>query len=307
MKPWLRLLIAVLVLAAVVGVLYWPHKPAATVTAAPLVKVNANDVRAITITQPGQPTAELTKAGSDWKLTQPYAYAADGAAVSSLLDSLGNITTAQDVGSATNLAAFGLDHPSTVTLGLADGKSLEFDFGADTPTGGNTYLRLGAAGPIKMAPSEVKSAALKSAFLLQDKAILHFPSGQLTALDASAGGKKVHLDRTKDTWPKDQQSNVQSLLDALADGQMTAMVTATPNPAGKDAAADGLAHPTSTLTLTWNGGSATLEIGAKKGAAEYFARNSAGPSIFTLSDYLVTDIANLVTPPKALSVAAPAK
>src|SRR6185312_3208407 len=136
MKPWVRLLIAVVVLAAVVAVLHWREKPApAAPAAAPLVKVDARQVQRITIAQPGQPPVQLTRVGGSWKLVQPYAFDADPAAVTSLLDSLGNITGTEDVGPATNLAAFGLDNPSTVELGLSNGGAMRFAFGADTPTG----------------------------------------------------------------------------------------------------------------------------------------------------------------------------
>lgn len=299
MKSWLRLAIAVVILAVVVGVLFWPQKAKPAAAAAPLVKVDDSAVQRIAITQPGQPDVVLSKAGSDWKLDQPYAFAADGPTVSSLLDALGNITGAEEVGASANAAAFGLNQPSTVQLGMSDGKTLDFEFGSDTPTGGNSYLRLGANGPVKMVTSDVKTNAIKTAFLLQDKSILKFPSGQLTAIDVTDHGKKLHLDYANNAWPKDEATNVQSLLDALQDGQMTAM----PDPTGKDAAKDGLDHPVTTLKLTWSGGSAELDLGNKQGAAEYFARSSSSPAIFTFSDYLYTDITNLITPPKPLTVA----
>lgn len=297
MKPAYRLLVAILVLVAIVGFLNWPKKAAPVAAAPALVKFNSTDVRSLGIEQPGQPPVSLSKAGADWSLTQPYAYAADGPSVSSLLDSLADITGAQDVGTVKDPAAFGLDHPSVVTLGLANGHSLEFDFGSDTPTGGNSYLRLGASGPVKIVSSDIKNNALKTAFLLQDKAIVHYPAGQLTSLDVISGRQHAHFDRTDNAWPKDQQTNIQSLLDALQDGQMTAMPDAT----GKDAAANGLARPAITVNLVWKGGAAQLDIGAKKGAAEYYARNSASPAVFTLSDYLVTDINALFTPPPSVS------
>lgn len=297
MKPWHRLVIAVIVLAAIVGYLNWPRKAAAVAAAPALVKFSASEVRSLGIEQPGQPEVLLSKAGSDWSLTQPYAYAADGPTVSSVLDALADITGAQDVGAVRDPAAFGLDHPSVVTLGLANGSTLKFEFGSDTPTGGNSYLRMGGSGPVKIVSSDVKNSALKSAFLLQDKAIVHYPAGQLTSLDVTAGGKHAHFERTQDAWPKDQQTNIQSLLDALQDGQMTAM----PDAAGKDAAADGLTKPAITVNLVWKGGAAQLDIGAKKGAAEYYARNSSSSAIFTLSDYLITDINALFTAAPAVT------
>lgn len=166
MKSSLRLLIAVIILVAVVAVLKWPEKTKPVAAAVPLVKVDAGEVERIAITQPGQPQVVLTKSGTDWKLEQPYAYPADASSVSSLLDSLGDITGAEDVGSSANAATFGLDKPSTVELGMSDGKTLDFEFGADSPTGGNSYMRLGSSGPVKMVTSDVKSNAIKSAFLL---------------------------------------------------------------------------------------------------------------------------------------------
>lgn len=299
MKSWLRLLIAVVILIIIVAVLYWPQKAKTVAAAKPLVTLDNGQVNRIAISRPGQPQVVLTKSGSDWKLDQPYAYPADAPTVDSLLNSLGDITGATDVGNAGNAAAFGLAQPSTVELGLSTGKTVDFEFGSDTPTGGNAYLRLGDSGPIEMAPSDVRDNALKSAFDLQDKTVLHFPDGQLTALDVSSGAKKLHLDRVNNAWPKAQASNAQSLVDALQDGQMTAM----PDPTGKNAATEGLVHPAITLKLTWKGGASELDLGAKKGAAEYYARNSSGPAIFTLSDYLVTDINNLLTPAKPLTVA----
>lgn len=299
MKSWLRLAIAVVVLAVVIGFLYWPPKAKPAAAAKALVTVTSDQVQRVAIEQPGQPAVEATRSGSDWKLDQPYSFAADSATLASLINSLGNITDAQAVGdSKPNLASFGLDQPATVELGLADGKSHTFAFGATSPTGGNVYLRVDN-GPIEMVPSYVKEDALKSGFDLQDKAILHFPSGQVTSLDITNGGKTVHLAKTGSDWPKAQKDSITSLLDALNDGQMTSMADVT----GKDAAKDGLAKPTAVVTVSWAGGSAKLEVGAKKGAAEYYARNSATPAVFTFSDYLMDDITAVTTPKAAMKVA----
>ncbi|HEY8055517.1 MAG TPA: DUF4340 domain-containing protein [Terriglobales bacterium] len=294
MKSWLRLAIAVVVLVVVIGFLYWPQKAKPAAAARALVTVTSDQVQRVAIQQPGQPEVDATRSGSDWKLDQPYAFAADAASMASLINSLGNITDAQPVGDASsNLAGFGLDKPATVELGLSDGKAHTFAFGGSTPTGGNVYLRVDN-GPIEMAPSYVKDNALKAGFDLQDKSILHFPSGQVTALDITTGGKTAHLVKTGNDWPKAQSDSITSLLDALNDGQMTSMADVT----GKDAAKDGLAAPTAVVTVNWAGGSAKLEVGAKKGAAEYYARNSATPAIFAFSDYLMDDI-TAVTAPKA--------
>ena len=298
MKIWLRMSIAVVALGALVVVLFWPSKPKPAAAAKPLVAVTADQVARIAITPNGKAPVVLARQGSDWQLEQPYAFKADGPTVSSLLDALGDITGAKQVGQAAQAATFGLDQPATVELGLSNGKSLTFRFGSDNPTGDNVYLQVGS-GPIEMVASDVKDNAIKSAFDLQDKTVVAFPSGQVTALDLTDKGKTIHVAKVKNAWPKDQKSNVQSLLDGLQDAQMNSMADVT----GKAAAADGLTQPAITLKLTWNGGSSKLDIGNKSGAAEYYARNSSSPAIFTISDYLITDMNNVVTPPKPMTVA----
>ncbi|MGH9467743.1 MAG: DUF4340 domain-containing protein [Terriglobales bacterium] len=310
MKSWWRLIAAVVVLIVIVVVLNVHHKTP-TVVSKPLVTLTESQVNRIAIQQPGQPEVVLTKLGANWTLDQPYHFAAESSSVSSLLDSLSDITGAQKVATVTpsvKLAAFGLDTsvksggPSTVSLGLTTGKTITFEFGSDTPTGGNTYLRLGGAGPVEMASDYVKTNALQSAFAMQDKTALHFPSGQITAITIAQHGKTLHFAKSKNAWPKAQVSSINSLLDSLSDAQMDSMVAPTAAAAAHQAAAAGLAHPNASVTLTWLGGKATLDIGAKTGAAEYFARNSSGPAIFKISDYLITDVNNLTTPAPAPSV-----
>ncbi|MGH9412999.1 MAG: DUF4340 domain-containing protein [Terriglobales bacterium] len=316
MKSWWRLVVAVVVLIVVVAVLDWPHqaKPAAA-AAKPLVSLTASDVQRIAIQQPGQPEVVLTKTGNDWKLDQPYSFAADTTAVSSLINTLDDITGASKVADATpqiKLASFGLDpaaktaQPSTVAFGLASGKTITFVFGSDTPTGGNTYFRVGDTGAIEMASSYVKTDSLKSAFDLQDKQVLHFPSGQITALTIKTKSKSLQFAKnsgqSKNAWPKAQSSNISSLIDSLDDAQMNALPAPSAAAADKLAAKDGLLHPAYAVTLLWQGGKETLDIGAKTGAAQYYARNSETPAVFTLSDYLITDITNLTSPAQAPAV-----
>lgn len=305
MKSWWRLVVAIIVLIVIVAVLKWPHKTKPVAAAKPLVSLTASEVQRISIQQPGQPDVVLTKSGSNWKLDQPYSFAADSTAVSSLIDTLDDITGATKVTDVTpkiQLANFGLDaaaktgQPSTVELGLSSGKTVNFIFGSDTPTGDNTYFRVGSRGAIEMVSSYIKTDSLKAAFDLQDKQVLHFPSGQITGVTLIAKGKTLHFTKTKDAWPKAQSSNITSLIESLSDAQMNAMKATDAAAAAKLASQDGLTHPSYVVTLEWQGGQDTLTIGAKTGAAEYYARNSETPAVFTLSDYLISDITNLTSP-----------
>ncbi|MGH9487920.1 MAG: DUF4340 domain-containing protein [Terriglobales bacterium] len=310
MKPWWRLLAAVIVLIIIIAVLDWPHKAKPAVIAKPLVAFTVAQVQRIAIQQPGQPEVELSKSGANWTLDQPYTFAADPTAVATLINSLSDITDATKVADVTpsiQLASFGLDPgaktaaPSTITFGLSNGKDIMFAFGSDTPTGGNTYFRVGS-GAIEMDSDYIKTDALKPAFDLQDKTVLHFPTGQITGLTIVQNGKTFNFAKSKDAWPTEQSSNIDSLISSLSDAQMDALVAPTAAAAAPQAAADGLTRPSYVITLAWLGGSSTLTIGNKTGAAEYFARNSSTPAIFKLSDYLISDITALTTPAPAPAV-----
>ena len=300
MKPVWRLLISLVVLGAVAAVLFWPKKPVPPPKLSTLVSFDVGAVRAITVTRPGQPQVQLTRQNGNWRMVQPYAYPADKSAVQTVLDTLGHINNPRRVGAATDPAEFGLDQPSSVELQLASGKTFDFQFGGDTPTGGDTYLRLGPNGPVEIANTAVKESALKSAFLLQDKAPIHFPAGQVTEIEASHNGKHVTFTKTSGAWPKAQENNIEALLDAFGDGQMSSMV----DPTGNSASAHGLFHPATSLTLVWNGGSTQLDIGAAQDPTDDYARNSESPAVFTLSDYMVSDITALFKPESSPSAAA---
>lgn len=181
MKGLWRLLIAVVVLAGLGLILFWPRKKASP-TAKPLLTFTASQVNRLQISQPGQPEVVAVRGDKGWTLQQPYAAAADAATVKAVLETLNDITGTQDLGKEANLAAFGLDQPSTVQLSLATGKTLQFAFGGTAPASGDVYLQLKPGGMVYTAPSYVKEEVVKPAFALQDKALLHFPEADVAGL-----------------------------------------------------------------------------------------------------------------------------
>lgn len=295
MKGFWRLLIAVVVLIGLGVIVFWPKKKSPDASAKPLLTFAANQVNRLQISQPGQPDVVVVRGDKGWTLQQPYTAAADAATIKAVLDTLNDITGTQDLGKESNLTAFGLDQPSKVQLSLATGKTLQFDFGGTAPASGDVYLQLKPGGEVYTAPSYVQQEVVKPAFDLQDKALLHFPESDVTGLTVREGHAAVRLQKTKDGWPKAQQQNVQTLLDALQDGVMDSMA----DPTGKNLAPYGLDHPAASVELTWKDGEGTLEIGRKKGSTEYYARNSQSPAVFVLNNYLFDDMNTIVHPPKA--------
>lgn len=294
MKGLVRLGIAVVVLAGVGGLYLWlgkPNKPAEAATAA-LATFDSASVRQISIQDGPNPPVTLTRQGGNWRLVQPYPYAADNRQVDTVLSTLSGVHPTEQLGQEKDLSIFGLDKPTTVQLELAAGKKLQFDFGSDVPAGGGVYLRTGPASPVVTVPAYIKTDAVKSAFDLQDRSVLHFSSDELTGLSFQEKGRKANFERKDGKWPDTKKDDLQNLVDALQEARMDALT----DREGKNGAKYGLARPAGVLTLAWKGGEGRLEIGAKAGT-DYYARSSDGPAIFTLPGYMVTDMEALLKPP----------
>jgi Domain of unknown function (DUF4340) len=294
MKGLIRLVIAVVVLAGLGGLYLWlgkQNKPAEAATP-PLATFDTGSVQQISIQDGSSPTITLAKQGGNWRLLQPYAYAADNGQVSTLLSTLSGVHPSEQLGPQKDLSIFGLDKPTTVQLQLAQGKNLEFDFGSDVPAGGGVYLRTAASNGVVTVPAYIKTDAVKSAFDLQDRTVLHFSPDSLTGLTFQQKGKKASFERKDSKWPDAKQSDIQTLVDTLQGARMDALTDVQ----GKDAAKYGLSNPDGVLTLSWKGGQGRVEIGTKKGT-DYYARSSDSPAIFTLAEYIVTDMQALLKPP----------
>jgi hypothetical protein len=293
MKGLIRLAIAVLVLAGLGGLYLWlgkQNKPAEA-AAPPLATFDSAAVRQISIQDGSNPPVTVTKQGGNWRLVQPYSYAADNGQVNTLLSTLSGIHPSEQLGPQRNLSIFGLDKPSTVELQLAQGKKMQFDFGSDVPTGGGVYLETSGHPGVVTVPAYIKTDAVKSAFDLQDRTVLHFSSDNLTGLTYHEKGKKVSFERKDGKWPETKKDDIQNLVDTLQEARMDALT----DQEGKDAAKYGLAKPTGVLTLAWKGGQGKVEIGSKQGT-DYYARSSESPAVFTLAGYIVTDMQNLLKP-----------
>jgi len=293
MKGLIRLAIAVVVLAGLGGLYLWLGKQSKPAEAAKpaLATFDSGSVQQISIQDGSNPAVTLARQGGNWRLLQPYPYAADNGEVSTLLSTLSGVHPSEQLGPQKDLSIFGLDKPSTVQLQMAQGTKLQFEFGSDVPAGGGVYLRTGSSPDVVTVPSYIKTDAVKSAFDLQDRTVLHFSSDSLTGLTFQEKGQKASFERKDGKWPEAKQSDIQNLVDTLQNARMDALADVQ----GKDAAKYGLAQPTTLLTLNWKGGQGRVEIGAKKGT-DYYARSSDGPAIFTLAGYIVTDMQALLKP-----------
>ncbi|HLX73680.1 MAG TPA: DUF4340 domain-containing protein, partial [Terriglobales bacterium] len=222
MKGLIRLAIAVVVLAGLGGLYLWLGKQSKPAEAAKpaLATFDSGSVQQIFIQDGSNPAVTLARQGGNWRLLQPYPYAADNGEVSTLLSTLSGVHPSEQLGPQKDLSIFGLDKPSTVQLQMAQGKQLQFEFGSDVPAGGGVYLRTGSSPDVVTVPSYIKTDAVKSAFDLQDRTVLHFSSDSLTGLTFQEKGQKASFERKDGKWPEAKQSDIQNLVDTLQNARM---------------------------------------------------------------------------------------
>lgn len=286
-KPYLRLIAALLVLGGLAAWLWWPR---AKKTHTYWVSFNWHAVRRIRMHKPGHQPVVLVKKVGVWRLTQPFPARGDKSTIHMFLSELARIQPARKLGAAAS-PAYGFDQPGKVTLYLPAGKQYNFEFGAAAPTGDGDYLRLAASPQVIIAPDFLRQDAVRSAFGVQDKSLLHFHSADVKMVRLEWNHKAIVVRRLtagkdKGKWPKAMRAHTRDLVDALRNATMNSM----PNRQGKAPTQYGLGPGANTVTLQWKGGEGTLRVGRKNSNGDYFAQTAGQPAIYTISGYLVEDM-----------------
>jgi len=268
------LIVAVVVLGALGGVLYWsqhrkpPEEVAPASTATVILKVNAADVTQLTIAQ--KTPVMLKKADGKWQITQPAPYPADQEAVAGVLSTLSGLNADRVVeDKASDRKQYGLDPPA-VEVDIA-GKQLLL--GDETPAGGNVYAALAGDPRVFTIASYSKTSLDKSLNDLRDKSLLTLSPDKVSRVEVLKKPEEIEFDRTKDGWqilkPKPSTADsfaVNDLVRTLTGAKMDLS-------SASDAAAD-FARGTAVATakLTGDAGVQTLEV--RKSKTDYYAKSS---------------------------------
>jgi len=268
------LIVAVVVLGALGGVLYWsqhrkpPEEVAPASTATVILKVNAADVTQLTIAQ--KTPVMLKKADGKWQITQPAPYSADQEAVAGVLSTLSGLNADRVVeDKASDRKQYGLDPPA-VEVDIA-GKQLLL--GDETPAGGNVYAALAGDPRVFTIASYSKTSLDKSLNDLRDKSLLTLSPDKVSRVEVLKKPEEIEFDRTKDGWqilkPKP------STADSFAVNDLVRTLTGAKMDLGSasDGAAD-FARGTAVATakLTGDAGVQTLEV--RKNKTDYYAKSS---------------------------------
>jgi hypothetical protein len=296
------LIIAVLVLAALGGVLYWSnhHKPSensallSSSSSPSILKLDQAAIAQLTLTNKGSAPVMLSKENSGkWQITAPKALQADQDEVSGLLSSLSNLNADRVVEEkAPSLAQYGLDDPSvTVDIATSDHKATKLLLGDSTPAGDDVYAMLAGDPRIFTIAEYNKTSIDKSLSDLRDKRLLTMDPDNVSRITLQKMGQAIEFARIKDGWQilKPEPLRADSFtVDELARSVADARMNLSGDESDKAAAEFAQAAPVATVTLTGNQGAQTLEL--RKNKDNYYAKSSAVEGVYSVDASLGTTL-----------------
>jgi Domain of unknown function (DUF4340) len=283
------LAIAVLVLLALGGFLYWSdhRKPGenstkiSADTPPQILKLDESSITKLDLKKKDAAPIQLAKSNSgEWQITQPKQLRADDTAVSGVLSTLSSLTSERLVeDKASDLKNFGLDHPSLeVDLGEKDNQSQKLLIGDDTPVGNGVYAMLAGDLRVFTVASYTKTSVDKTLNDLRDKRLLPLSPDKISRVELVKPGQSIEFGRNKDEWqilkPKPLRADstqVGDLVRELTEAKMDLS-------ASSDAASD-FAHATPVVTAKLTDVSGTEELQIRKNPKDkqdtYYAKSSA--------------------------------
>ncbi len=288
------LLIAVVVLAALGGGVFWSNKAKEKAEKEPakdappkILTIPDDQFKAIRLQKAGADATVLEKSDAGkWKITAPKPLDADQDAVGSVVTALSSVTSDRLIeDKATDLAPYGLASPGLeVVVTKKDGKTEDLLIGDDTPTGGSAFVKL-KNDPRVFVASGIKTSLDKSSKDLRDKRLLTFDSDKLTRVDLQAKGKDVEFGKNnQNEWqilkPKPLRadgSQIDELIRKLKDAKMDTGVSE--EDAKKAAAAFASGTKVAVAAVSDSAGTQTLEVRKDKDK-NYYVKSSVVEGIY---------------------------
>jgi hypothetical protein len=204
------LLVAIVVLAALGGTLYWSqhHLPVKQKTNAdtdlpfPLT-INPGNVSGLTLTEKGSaPITLISTQPGRWQIVTPIDTPADTASVAHILSDLAHIRAQEIVEDhAANLNRYGLDNPSlTLDINQRNNEKAELILGDRTPTGTGAYAMVPGDAHVYTIPYFMEETFNKPFDDLRDKRVLPFAEKVVSNIEIDKGKQIISVDRKHAGW-----------------------------------------------------------------------------------------------------------
>jgi hypothetical protein len=291
-KSTLIVLVVAVALGAAVYYYDWKRgtpKEDAAEESKPAFHFTVPNVNGLDITHAGQKFV-LEKQNDAWQITQPIVTGADGPTIDGIVTEIAGANVSRTITPSADLSPYGLKQPAlTASVRLKDGTQHTLQFGDKDFSGSAVYAIVDDAKQVSLIPAGIMETANKPLDDLRDRAVLHFNTDNVQAVDVKKPSGEVVLAKQGSNWvlqkPRETPASlsaVTAMLEGISLGKFTTVASETPTP--QDLARYGLANPAVTVTLTLKDGKqATLQVGKKEGQ-EYDARDPSRPMVFHVGD-----------------------
>jgi Domain of unknown function (DUF4340) len=159
--------------------------------------------RKLKLLRDGKLVATIARADSSapWKIAEPIAADADGAAVDAMLNGFADFKQKSDLGDA-DPTQYALDRPGTVvSVTLDGGKEESLEIGETNPFDSSIYVRKGNEKTVRIADGWAKSPFEKQLFDLREKRVLHLEdSAEVRRIEVAGTQPPYKLEKDGTTW-----------------------------------------------------------------------------------------------------------
>src|SRR5437016_9733797 len=208
------LIIAALVLAALLGLLYWSNRhprsdntnaalPTRSEPAPNILTLNEGDINKIELKKKGGDQIVITKdSNGKWQIISPKSIGVEDSAISSMLSSLSLLNSERLVEEkAANLGQYGLAEPK-LEVDVTDKNNTvrKLLIGDNTPTGSGAYAQLAGDPRVFTIASFTKTSLDKGLNDLRDKRLITAEADKITRLELTVKQQTIEFSRDKEQW-----------------------------------------------------------------------------------------------------------
>jgi len=301
------LLAAIAVFAILAGVLYWSdHRKSGADAAKPsadsapvILKLDENSITKLELKRKNAPPIQLTKTGSDWKITEPKLFAADQSTVSSLLSTVASLESERLVDEkSSDLRRYGLQQPSLeLDVTEKDGKMQCLLLGDDTPAGSAVYAALAGDPRVFTVASYHKTTIDKNLNDLRDKRLLTVSPDKVRRMEIAGKKGDMEFGHNRDEWqilkPKPMRADstvVSELVSKLTDARID--LNASDKAAEESVSAFASGMPVAVVKLTDE--SSTQQLQIRKSKDLYYAKSSVVEGVYKVDSALAGAVSKKV-------------
>lgn len=297
------LVIATLAFGVLVGVLYWSdHRKSSAEAGKPdadaapsILKLDESSITKLELKKKDAAPIQLSKTGSDWKITEPKPFAADQSTVSSMLSTISSLNSERLVeDKSTDFKRYGLEQPSfEIDVTEKDNKTQRLLLGDDTPTGSAVYATLAGDPRVFTVASYAKTSIDKSLNDLRDKRLLTVSPDKLSRLEITGKNGDIEFGRNKDDWqilkPKPMRADSNAVGDLVRKLTDARMDLSAPDKAAKEADSS-FAHGTPVATVKVTGESSTEQLQIRKNKDSYYGKSSVVDGAYKLDSAIGDEV-----------------